>query len=305
MEKKNELNDIRKLATIAKILDVQPIEGADNIEKIFVRGWQCVAKKNEFQVGDLCVYIEIDAIMPDGLAPEKAEECKALLKEMSRSSSDLDKAMYKERVAEIAKENTRPEFEFLRDKKFHVKTRRILGEISQGICFPLSILPIVVDDNFNENVDSFQVKDWNDGDDVTEWLGVTQYIPPDPATMGGDAKGELQAVGFLVSDEERCLEENTLIETEDGIKSIKEISNIKYTGKVLSYNLETFEKEWKNISNHSIMKNNNDWFCITLENGQRLITTSNHKFYLPELNCFRQLKDLEIGQKLLIKKTKI
>jgi hypothetical protein len=50
MEQKiNELNNVRKLATIARILDIQPIEGADNIETVVVRGWRCVAKKGEFK----------------------------------------------------------------------------------------------------------------------------------------------------------------------------------------------------------------------------------------------------------------
>jgi RNA ligase (TIGR02306 family) len=206
MEKINELDNVRKLATIAKILDVKPIEGADNIEKIFVRGWQCVAKKGEYKPGDLCVYVEVDSIMPDGLSEEKKEAWKALNKQMSKVSTEEDRMILREAMNEIIKENTRPEFEFLRDKKFHIKTRRILGEISQGICFPLSILPIRInDDGIPEGFipDSFETRDWREGEDVTSVLGVTQYIAPDPAVMGGDVKGELQDVGFLVSDEER------------------------------------------------------------------------------------------------------
>lgn len=70
MEKTNELNDVRKLATIAKILKIEAIPDADNIETVYVRGWRCVAKKNEFRVGDLCVYVEVDAVMPNGCTPE-------------------------------------------------------------------------------------------------------------------------------------------------------------------------------------------------------------------------------------------
>lgn len=55
----------RKLATIDTIVDVQPIPNADFIEMVQVRNWQCVAKKGEFQVGDLCVYAEIDSVFPD------------------------------------------------------------------------------------------------------------------------------------------------------------------------------------------------------------------------------------------------
>lgn len=59
---------IRALASIARIADVTPIAGADRIELARVAGWQCVVKKNEFQVGELAVYLEIDAVPPDTAA---------------------------------------------------------------------------------------------------------------------------------------------------------------------------------------------------------------------------------------------
>ncbi|MDO4324979.1 MAG: RNA ligase family protein [bacterium] len=54
----------------------------------------------------------------------------------------------------------KPEFEFLRSKKFRIKTMKMAGVISQGICFPLSFLP---------------EGDYQVGDDVTELMGITQY----------------------------------------------------------------------------------------------------------------------------------
>lgn len=54
----------RKLATIEVIKDLRPIEGADAIEVATVRGWQVVVKKGEFSIGDLCVYCEIDSVLP-------------------------------------------------------------------------------------------------------------------------------------------------------------------------------------------------------------------------------------------------
>ena len=55
----------RALAHIEEVVSIKPIEGADNIELIQVLGWQLVAKKDEFKVGDLCVYIEIDSQVPE------------------------------------------------------------------------------------------------------------------------------------------------------------------------------------------------------------------------------------------------
>lgn len=56
----------------------------------------------------------------------------------------------------------KPEFEFLRPKKFRIRTMKMAGVISQGICFPLSILP--------ERNKPYEI-----GEDVTDIIGVKQY----------------------------------------------------------------------------------------------------------------------------------
>lgn len=56
---------MRKLASIQKILKLEDIPNADQISKATVLGWEVVVKKNEFNVGDLCVYCEIDSILPE------------------------------------------------------------------------------------------------------------------------------------------------------------------------------------------------------------------------------------------------
>jgi len=56
---------MRKLASIQKIKSLEPIDGADAIEKASVLGWQLVVKKGDFKVDDLVVYCEVDSIMPD------------------------------------------------------------------------------------------------------------------------------------------------------------------------------------------------------------------------------------------------
>jgi RNA ligase (TIGR02306 family) len=58
------MNTERKLASVVKIVDVQPIPGADAIEVATVKGWRVVTKKNEYKVGDLAVYYEIDSFLP-------------------------------------------------------------------------------------------------------------------------------------------------------------------------------------------------------------------------------------------------
>ena len=55
-----------------------------------------------------------------------------------------------------------PEYEFLRDKKFRVRTIKLKGEISQGLVIPLPN----------------SLKDKKIGEDVTEFLGITKYLSP-------------------------------------------------------------------------------------------------------------------------------
>lgn len=112
----------RMLAHVEEVVRVFPIEGADRIEGIQVLGWECVAKKDEFKVGDRCVYIEIDSIVPET-----------------------------------------PMFEFLRDRKFRVKTIKLKKQISQGLAIPLTE----------------DLKDKPIGYDVTELLQIEKYLRPE------------------------------------------------------------------------------------------------------------------------------
>lgn len=56
----------------------------------------------------------------------------------------------------------RPEFEFLRDRKFRVRTIKLRGQVSQGLALPLSILP---EGNYPT------------GTDVTDVLEIKKYDP--------------------------------------------------------------------------------------------------------------------------------
>ena len=52
------------LATIEKVIAIDPIEGADRIDVASVLGYKSVVKKGEFKVGDQCVFIKPDTLVP-------------------------------------------------------------------------------------------------------------------------------------------------------------------------------------------------------------------------------------------------
>ena len=53
----------RKLASIQIIKDIQPIEGKDRIMLATIEGWHVIVGKDDFKIGDKCVYIEIDSVL--------------------------------------------------------------------------------------------------------------------------------------------------------------------------------------------------------------------------------------------------
>lgn len=55
----------RELAYVVQIDDIRPIEGYDRVEYAKTGGWWVVVKKDQFKVGDLAIYIEVDSKVPE------------------------------------------------------------------------------------------------------------------------------------------------------------------------------------------------------------------------------------------------
>ena len=52
-------------ATIQVIEKVEHIENSDFLDKVKVLGWSVVCKRDEYKVGDMCVFVVIDSLLPD------------------------------------------------------------------------------------------------------------------------------------------------------------------------------------------------------------------------------------------------
>lgn len=114
---------MRKLATIRKIDSISPIENADAIECVTIGGWKLVSKKGEFKPNDLCVYFEIDSVLP----------------------------------------STDPRYGFLTFKDVktddglvtnghRLKTVKLRGQVSQGLALPLSSFPEITNPKDEDDV---------------------------------------------------------------------------------------------------------------------------------------------------------
>jgi len=139
----------RKLASIAEITYIKPIEGADAIECAIVNGgWPVVVKKGEYQVNDLAIYLEIDSWVPHELAPflSKGQEPR----------------------------------EYNGVKGERLKTVKLRGQVSQGLLLPSTILnelglwPLVGDPV---------------GHNLTNQLSIQKWEPPIPSQLQGTMRG--------------------------------------------------------------------------------------------------------------------
>lgn len=55
----------RELAYVVAIDEIRPIEGYDRVEYARVGGWWVIVRKDQFKVGDLAIYIEVDSRVPE------------------------------------------------------------------------------------------------------------------------------------------------------------------------------------------------------------------------------------------------
>jgi RNA ligase (TIGR02306 family) len=53
---------------VARINEIKPIEGADNIELGVIGGWNCIIKKGAYKINDLVAVATTDAVIPKGLS---------------------------------------------------------------------------------------------------------------------------------------------------------------------------------------------------------------------------------------------
>lgn len=116
---------MRQLATIQQIQEIKAIDGADRIVAARVKDWWVVTQKENFQVGDPCVYFEIDSFLP--IIPQ----FEFLLKGSTKKRMTIDGNVV---------------------DGIRLKTIKLKGQISQGLVLPLSEFPQITSTTIGEDI---------------------------------------------------------------------------------------------------------------------------------------------------------
>jgi len=153
---------MNNLATIQTIKSVRKHPNADALDLVEVLGWTVVAKRDEFKVGDFCVYICIDTILPEQPTFEFLRN------------------------------------KHFRIKPIRLRGEASAGICFPLSILPMG-KSIMANDGKDNPVET--QAQWETGDDVTNVLGVKHYEKPMPAELAGQAFGTIPGF-LIVTDED-------------------------------------------------------------------------------------------------------
>lgn len=98
-----------------------------------------------------------------------------------------------------------------------------------------------------------------------------------------------------------CVDGSTLIETLDnGILPIKTIVDSKLPVKIKAYDHTIEEIVYVDIDDYFYLEDDGEWYEVELEDGRKIRITENNPVYLPHLKSYRQVKDLNIEDEVLV-----
>ena len=126
-------NGTRELAYITHIDEIRPIPNYDRVEYARVGGWWVIVRKDQFKVGDLAIYIEVDSKVPAD----------------------------------------NPAFEFLEQRHFKVKTLKMCKVISQGLLMEPADFGWTVNNSEASKSISTKNGVLHEGDFLTTLLGIS------------------------------------------------------------------------------------------------------------------------------------
>lgn len=98
-----------------------------------------------------------------------------------------------------------------------------------------------------------------------------------------------------------CVKDDTIVETKEyGNKKIKEIVDNKMQCHIKAMDTSTNEIVFVPIDDFYTIPNDGEWYEIELENGYKITITGNNPVWLPLLNCYRRVDELNGDEFLLI-----
>lgn len=212
------------------------------------------------------------------------------------------------------------------EEQGRVKCIKLRGVASEGLIMPICDLYKFT----KEDVDNVEVAKLvgTEFDTVNNELFVWKYVVKSSGTYFGKNKQPKKVLNILNGQfryhvdtelltrnigkinhndiiqiswkEHGCVDGSTIINTNKGTFTIKEIVDNKLDVQILAYDIDKNCSCYVPIDNYYKIEHDGDWLEIELENGQTIQITTNNPVWLPLINGYRRADELKIGDTLLV-----
>ena len=311
---------MRDLASICTIEKVWPLEGKDRVQGAsFVENGYEVMVSKDIQPGQLVAFIQEGAILPEINAWEWLRK-RCYRENLNGFNGFLIKP---QKFAEIKSWGLAVPL-----NELPIADERVINKLKSGD----DITDLLEIHKYEPEEDASPTKGESKkaypkwvkfclGHTVTRWIGriwqkrhqnsgggfPSELISKSDETTIQNMKGILQkyadekVVITAKMEGQSCVSSDTIVDTEDGPKTIKELVDSNFSGKVWSMN-DAGEKELKEVEKCHCLENDEktEWYELETENGRKLKITGNDMVYLPELKCYRRVDQLIGNEKLLV-----
>lgn len=245
-----------------KVNEIIPHTNADKLEIAKIGAWETCIQKGEFQVGERCLFIPPDAILPHYL------------------HNFLGISKYCKELPKNTKER--------KEDKRRITATRLRGVRSFGTVISWEKLLTYCKENDIEL----------DEENIASSLDITKYTPPEKCTDGDATKPnnffyrytnienirnfpDIFNEGEEVVASEKthgCLEKSTKILLSDGTE--KNIENMQEGDLIISYDVDR-KTYVEDVVQKIIMRKPEDskWIELSFDNGRSIICTENHLFF--------------------------
>jgi len=320
-------------ATIVKVGELKDIENSDNLKQVIIDGFSVVVNKNDVKEGDLMIYCKNETQLNlQFLSINNMFEMGA--RELNSNSAEVQS------LIDNGKEDEAKKLVGYFNKNGRVKMIRLRGCPSMGVLLRLENFVKWDITLSNVNLNDYITYDDNgnfipfDFDTINDVLFIKAYVPKTNQVRSGGGTGkkkdkskkfdrmiegefefhydtnQLNSNMWKLHPEDvvdisvkvhGCVERNTIVNTmEYGDMIIGKIVDEKINCHIKAYDVETNTNVWVPIDNHYLMKNDGEWYEIELEDGRTITITGNNPVWIPELNLYRRVDELNGTECLLV-----
>lgn len=279
--------------TVIRVHNLVKLEGLDNLMGVSCFGQLALVSK-DIQVGQLVLFFGPQTKLSDDFC----------------SNNDLYRKVEKNKGGKTG---------FF--EKNVVKPLKLRGHVSTGFVAPVSHLQYLGFD-FNELKEGDVFNEINGTEVCTKYIvrfseprkGGQKQVKADVRIDTKLMPEHIDTAHYLkhdrnISDDTNiivsqklhsCVHESTVINTNIGDLTIKEIVDNKLNILVKSMNVFNNKIEMSEIIEHHNQGFTDDWYEVETEDGQKIIITGNNPVWMPKLSCYRNVEDLTVGDFVLV-----